>query len=74
MNKARLIITAIHVENLTQQEAAKRYGVSQSWVSKLITWFNLEGKAGLGDSTRTKTNRSSCCAETSPPSPRLGRS
>lgn len=35
MNKARPIITALHPENLTQQAVAARYGVSQSWVSKL---------------------------------------
>lgn len=52
MNKARLIITAIHVENLTQQEAAERYGVSQSWVSKLITRFNLEGEAAFNPKSR----------------------
>jgi transcriptional regulator with XRE-family HTH domain len=30
MNKARLIITAITSEKLTQKEVAQRYGVSQS--------------------------------------------
>jgi hypothetical protein len=29
MNKARLIITAITIEKLTQTEAARRYGLSQ---------------------------------------------
>lgn len=43
MNKARLIITALQTENITQKEAANRYGVSQSWVSKLSTRFNNEG-------------------------------
>ena len=47
MNKARLIITALRTENLTQQEAADRYGVSQSWVSKLVTRFRDEGEAAF---------------------------
>lgn len=47
MNKARLIITALHIENLTQQEAATRYGVSQSWVSKLVTRYKKEGEAAF---------------------------
>jgi len=47
MNKARLIITAITIEKLTQNEVARRYGVSQSWVSKLVTRFEQEGEAAL---------------------------
>ena len=30
MNTARLIITAITIEELTQKEVAQRYGVSQT--------------------------------------------
>ena len=52
MNKARLIITALRTENLTQQQVASRYGVSQSWVSKLITRFNLEGEAAFHPKSR----------------------
>jgi transcriptional regulator with XRE-family HTH domain len=33
MNIALLIITAITIEKLTQNEVAQRYGVSQSWVA-----------------------------------------
>jgi len=47
MNKARLIITALHTEHLTQQEAATRYGVSQSWVSKLVARYKKEGEAAF---------------------------
>jgi hypothetical protein len=45
MNKARLIITAINVEKISQDEAARRYGVSQSWVSVgiLNSWGNWCG-------------------------------
>ena len=52
MNKARLIITAINVEQLTQDEAARRYGVSQSWVSKLLTRYKHEGEAAFTPKTR----------------------
>jgi transposase len=52
MNKARLIITALNTENLTQQEVAKRYGVSQSWVSKLVTRFINEGEAAFEPRSR----------------------
>ncbi len=47
MNKARLIITALLSERLTQAEAARRYGVSQSWVSKLLTRYRLEGETAF---------------------------
>jgi hypothetical protein len=40
MNKARIIIP-------TPQEAADRYGVSQSWVSELVTRFKNEGEAAF---------------------------
>ena len=47
MNKARLIITALRTENLTQPEAADRHGVPQSWVSKLVARFRDEGEAAF---------------------------
>ncbi|MGB4713793.1 MAG: IS481 family transposase [Pontimonas sp.] len=56
MNKARLIITALRTENLTQQEAADRYGVSQSWVSKLVTRFRDEGEAAFNLKSRRPHN------------------
>jgi transposase len=40
MNKARIIIP-------TPQEAADRYGVSQSWVSELVTRFKDEGEGAF---------------------------
>lgn len=52
MNKARLIITAINTEHITQNEAAHRYGVSQSWVSKLLTRYKLEGEAAFTTTSR----------------------
>lgn len=56
MNKARLIITAITVEKLTQTEVARRYGVTQSWVSKLVGRYNLEGEAAFTNKTRKPHN------------------
>ncbi|MEG0299714.1 MAG: IS481 family transposase, partial [Aurantimicrobium sp.] len=56
MNKARLIITAIHAENLTQDEAARRYGVSQSWVSKLLHRHRTEGEAAFTPKSRRPHN------------------
>jgi transposase InsO family protein len=52
MNKARLIITAINVEKISQDEAARRYGVSQSWVSKLFTRYKQEGEAAFTPKTK----------------------
>ncbi len=36
MSKARLVITAVTAEGLSQGEAARRYGVSQGQVSELM--------------------------------------
>jgi transposase InsO family protein len=52
MNKSRLIITAINVEKISQGEAARRYGVSQSWVSKLLTRYKHEGEAAFTPKTK----------------------
>ena len=52
MNKARLIITALRTENLTQPEAAERHGVPQSWVSKLVARFRDEGEAAFALKSR----------------------
>lgn len=52
MNKARLIVTAIEIEKITQTEAAKRYGVSRSWVSKLVSRYRDEGEAAFTPKSR----------------------
>ncbi|MGG7466618.1 IS481 family transposase [Plantibacter sp. YIM 135347] len=52
MSKARLIITAITVEHCTQAEAARRYGVSPGWVSKLMARYRAEGDAALEPRSR----------------------
>jgi transposase InsO family protein len=57
MSKARLVITAVTVEGLSQGEAARRYGVSQGWVSKLVARYRAEGEAAFEPrSRRPKTS------------------
>jgi transposase len=43
MSKARLVITAVVVEGRSQGEAARAYGVSQGWVSKLVARYRTDG-------------------------------
>src|SRR5215472_5274379 len=57
MSKARLVITAVMVEELSQGEAARRYGVSQGWISKLLARYRAEGEAAFEPrSRRPKTS------------------
>ena len=52
MSKARLVITAVEIEGITQAEAARRYGVSKGWVSKLIARYRTEGDTALEPRSR----------------------
>jgi transposase InsO family protein len=45
MSKRRAVIVAVTVEGLTQAEAARRYLVSESWVSRLVARYRSEGDA-----------------------------
>jgi hypothetical protein len=36
VSKARLVITAVLIEGRSQSQVARDYGVSQSWISRLI--------------------------------------
>jgi transposase len=57
MSKARLVITAVTAEGLSQGEAARRYGVSQGWVRKLVARYRAEGEAAFEPrSRRPKTS------------------
>ncbi|MBI4940798.1 MAG: IS481 family transposase [Actinobacteria bacterium] len=47
MSKRRLVITAVVVQGLSQAETARRYGVSQGWVSRLVARWRLEGEAAF---------------------------
>jgi transposase InsO family protein len=52
VSKARLVITAIETEGITQAEAARRYGMSEGWVSKLMARRRAEGDAALEPKSR----------------------
>src|SRR5215469_8636306 len=52
MSKARLVITAVTAEGLSQGEAARRYGVSQGWVSRLLARYREEGEAAFEPRSR----------------------
>jgi transposase InsO family protein len=57
MSKARLVITAVTVEGLSQGEAARRYEVSQGWISRLLARYRAEGEAAFEPlSRRPKTS------------------
>ncbi|WP_091026718.1 helix-turn-helix domain-containing protein [Nocardioides szechwanensis] len=57
MSKARLVITAVETEGLTQAQAARTYNVSPGWVSKLLARYRAEGEAALEPrSRRPKTS------------------
>lgn len=55
MSKRRSIILAVELEGLTQAEAARLYGVSRGWVSKLIARYRLEGDAAFEPRSRRPT-------------------
>ncbi len=44
MSTQRLVITAV-LFGQSQSAVARYYGVTQGWVSKLMTRYRLEGKA-----------------------------
>ena len=52
MSKARLVITAVLVEGRSQSEVARAYGVSQSWISRLVARFHREGEAAFEPRSR----------------------
>jgi transposase InsO family protein len=52
VSKARLVITAVVEQGLSQSEVARTYGVSQSWISKLVKRYHLEGEAAFEPRSR----------------------
>ena len=57
VSRARLVITAITKQGLSQAEAARTYGLSQAWVSRLMARYRLEGEAAFeARSRRPKTS------------------
>jgi transposase InsO family protein len=52
VSKARLVITAVIVEGRSQSEVAREYGVTQSWISRLLTRYRAEGDAAFEPRSR----------------------
>ena len=52
MSKARLVITAVVIEGRKQAEVARSYGISESWVSKLVARYRVEGEAAFEPKSR----------------------
>jgi transposase InsO family protein len=52
MSKRRLVITAVVVEGRTHAEVAAQYGMSRSWVTRLVGRYRLEGDAAFEPGSR----------------------
>jgi transposase InsO family protein len=52
MSRARLVITAVVVEERGVREVARAYGVSPGWVSKLVARYRSEGDAAFEPRSR----------------------
>jgi transposase InsO family protein len=52
VSKTHLFITAVLVEGRSQSQVARDYGVSQSWISRLIARYTLEGDAAFEPRSR----------------------
>ena len=51
MSKRRLVITAV-LAGSSQSEVARTYGVSQSWISRLMARYATEGQAAFEPRSR----------------------
>jgi transposase InsO family protein len=64
VSRARLVITAITTQGLTQAEAARTYGLSPGWVSRLMARYRREGEAAFEPrSRRPRTSPTALPAE-----------
>jgi transposase InsO family protein len=64
MSKRRLVISAVLAGD-SQSEVARRYGVSQPWISRLLARYRVEGEAAFEPrSRRPKTSPAAIPAET----------
>jgi transposase len=52
MSKARLVITAVTVENRPVGEVARAYGVARSWIYTLLARYQAEGEAAFEPRSR----------------------
>jgi transposase InsO family protein len=57
VSKARVIITAVVLEGRSQAEVARDYGVSESWVSRLLARYRTEGEAAFEPRSRRPHTR-----------------
>jgi transposase InsO family protein len=64
VSRARLVITAITKQGLTQAEAARTYGLSEATVSRLMARYRAEGEAAFEPRSRApKTSPNAATAE-----------
>ena len=52
MSRARLVITAVVLEGRSQAEVARAYGLSRSWVSRLVARYRDVGEAAFEPRSR----------------------
>ncbi len=64
MSKARLVITAVITEHRSQSEAARAYGVSQGWISRLVARYRAEGEAAFEPRSRRPKTSPAAIADT----------
>ena len=62
MSKARLVITAVVLEGRSQSEVARAYGVSQSWISRLVARYRTEGETAFEPRSRRPRSSPSATA------------
>lgn len=63
MSRARLVITAVVLEGRSQAQVARDYGVSRSWVSRLVARYHDVGEAAF----EPRSRRPRTCPNTTPP-------
>lgn len=64
MSKRRLVITAV-LSGQSQSEVARTYGVSQGWISRLMTRYRADGEAVFEPRSRApKTSPGATAATT----------
>jgi len=56
MSKRRAVIVAVTVEGISQADAARRYDVSESFVSRLLVRYRAEGDAAFEPRSRRPLN------------------
>ena len=52
MSKVRLVVAAVVVEGRTHAEVAADYGLSRSWVTKLVARWHVEGDTAVESRSR----------------------